>query len=143
MSITPKFVGIVRNGTVFCKTPGDFKKHLNGLEGQDVDIVIGKRREYHTDNQMRYFYGVVCKIISEHTGYDVDEVKEVLKQELLPPVKVIQFIDKDTGEVISHSIYPSLADLGKMELSRFIDDSIRKAAEHWGLEIPEAVRVEV
>ena len=141
MSITPRFVGVVRHGTVFCKTPGDFKKHLSGLEGQDVDIVIGKRRELHSDNQMRYLYGVVFSIISEHTGYDVEEVKEVLKQELLPPVKVIQFIDKETGEVISHSIYPSLADLDKAELSRFIDDAIRKADEHWGLEIPEASRV--
>ena len=141
MSITPRFIGIVRNGTVFCKTPGDFKKHITSLEGKEVDIVIGKLKTAGTSNQMRYLYGVVFKIISEHTGYDVEEVKEVLKQELLPPVKVIQFIDKETGEVISHSIYPSLADLDKAELSRFIDDSIRLAAQHWGLEIPEAARV--
>ncbi len=141
MSITPRFVGIVRHGTVFCKTPGDFKKHIAALEGKEVEIVIGKVKKAGTSNQMRYLYGVVFKIISEHTGYDVEEVKQVLKQELLSPTRIIQFVDKETGEVISHSIYPSLADLDKAELSRFIDDAIRKADEHWGLEIPEASRV--
>lgn len=143
MSITPRFTGIVRNGVVYCHTPGDFKKHIAALEGKEVEIVIGKVKKAGTSNQMRYLYGVVFKIISEHTGYDVEEVKEVLKQELLSPAKIIEIVNRETGEAYYHSIYPSLTDLSKEDLSRFIDDSIRLAAQHWGLEIPEAARVEI
>lgn len=57
-----------------------FMQELAALAGQRVEVVIRKYRKRRSNNQNAYYHGVVVKLISDHTGYEADEVHEILKQ---------------------------------------------------------------
>lgn len=40
-----------------------------------------------SNQQGRYYFGVVVKAISEHTGFTTDETHEILKSKFLPTMK--------------------------------------------------------
>ena len=135
---THHFSGTVLNGRLYADDLATFLACLKQFEGQAVDFTIGRHKKEKTQNQLAYFHAVICRIISEHTGYTIDEAKMVLKQELLAPTRFYKDLKGN-----SHPVYPSLADMDRAAVSRFIDDSIRIAAEHWNLEIPGPERVDL
>lgn len=47
--------------------------------GAKVDIVIRKHRSKRTDLQNNYYWGVVIPILSDHFGYELEEMHEEMK----------------------------------------------------------------
>jgi len=125
----PKFIGVIRRGDFVPDRPKVFYAFLRGMEGKRVECIIRPPQNPKTLQQLRYFHGVVCKCISDNTGYTVDEVKGLLKGHFL-----VEYIKGPAGKEIP--IVPSLADLKKLKMSEFIDNCIRLAAEHWHIVIP-------
>ena len=77
----PKFTGIVQDGKIEFYTGQ--KTYLNNwiktLEGERVVLQIKKYRPQRTDPQNRYLHGVVFKVLADHTGYTLEEIKEAMK----------------------------------------------------------------
>ena len=61
----------------------DFQNHLHSLEGKDVDCTVAVRRFHRSNPQNAYFHSVIVKGISDHTGYEVGEVKEMIRMMFL------------------------------------------------------------
>jgi len=61
-----------------------YRDHLATLEGKPVQVTIGKVKGLRTEQQMRYYWGVVVKLIADHTGHDSDYIHEFLKDKFAP-----------------------------------------------------------
>jgi hypothetical protein len=57
--------------------------YLKGLEQQRVEVVIRKYKSKRSNEQNKYYFGVVLDILSKHTGYEPDEMHEILKFKFL------------------------------------------------------------
>ena len=76
------------NGTIHCASfvPADYKEwdqHLRDWEGEKVTIEIKKFRQSRSNQQNSYYWAVVVKYLSDHTGYDKDEMNDLLKYRFL------------------------------------------------------------
>jgi len=60
-----------------------FNQELRNYEGKEAYITIKPYRKNRSDNQNRYYWGVVVKILSDELGFEPDEMHEVLKQKFL------------------------------------------------------------
>jgi hypothetical protein len=127
--IQPKFKGLIKNGVFLPDWPEQRDAYLQGLEGQEVEEVIGKPQEPKTNPQLRYFHGVICELASEASGYTKEEVKGLLKGQFLT-----KRIKSPTGDEIAW--VPSLADMKKGDMAKFIDDCVMLCAKHWHCVIP-------
>ncbi len=126
--IKPKFYGVVKRGKFVPERPEQRDAYLAGLEGRVVEEVIARKQDSKTLNQLAYFHGVICFLASEASGYTAKEVKGLLKEQFLR-----RYVETAKGEV---GYTPSLADLKKEEMSKFIDDCIILCAGHWHCVIP-------
>jgi hypothetical protein len=73
----------VKNGKAVFVDIDYFKEELRGLEGKDCIISLSEYKSIRSNNQNRYYWGVVIKILSEHTGYFADELHEALRERFL------------------------------------------------------------
>lgn len=104
-------------------------RFVSGLEGKEVELAIRLRRRRRSDSANAYFHGVVCKLISEHLGYELEEVKELLKSMFLK-------IERD-----GRSFCRPTSSLDSKAMWEFIDRCIRWAAIELNLVIPDPRRV--
>ncbi len=65
--------------------------------GTKIDLVLRKHEEQCSPAQRGYYWGVIIKLISEHTGYEPDEVHDILKW------KFLKIVDEKTGLEIARS----------------------------------------
>lgn len=125
------FHGNVHKGKLKLDRRGEFDQALIPFEGRQVSIALSKRQSIRSLNQNSYFHGVICELISEKTGYEPEEVKEILKQKFL---------------LIDDSNMPRCrptSSLNTEEMSRFIEQCIRWAAMELQLVIPDIEKVSV
>ncbi len=109
--------------------PAKFKQHLLSFKGQIVVITAEKMRKHRTDAQVRYYRGVVLKMIADRCGYHGAEDQESLHQEMRR-----RFLPKRG----SLSIPLSTSDLSTQEMTDYIEAIRRWAAEYLQLYIPDA-----
>jgi hypothetical protein len=70
---------------------------LRSLEGKNVQLTLGKVKELRTEQQMRYYFGVVVKLIADYTGDDIDTIHEFLKDKFAPKKTIT--VEKETRVV--------------------------------------------
>jgi len=128
--ITPIFRGKVEKGTL--RADVRFYAYLSSLEGQEVEIVVRKKRSKRSDQQNRYYWGVVVKMIADHCGYFSDEMHEALK---------LKFLGASTDE---HGLVKirSTAKLSKDEFIQYLNAVVQFAAMSLGVYIPGPNEVE-
>jgi len=78
------FVGSVKDGKLILDLPGNFKRYLITLEDKRVTCEVKKFVKKRSIEQNNYWWGVVVKILSEHTGFEPEEMHDWLKLEFLP-----------------------------------------------------------
>lgn len=80
--------------------------------------------DYKTNPQNRYFH-LCCKLIGEHFGYTMPDMKHLLKEhfELYK-----EFPNKKTGEIKRR--YLSIAELTKKEMTELIDNVYNFARDY-------------
>jgi hypothetical protein len=88
MNIKPKFYGSIWKGDVVHSNVEKIKKHLSQFEdGQEVEIIISKRRKARTSGQPGeetnfngYYWGVIVKMVADFMGeMDMDYVHGLLQ----------------------------------------------------------------
>lgn len=127
--ITPRFKASIKNGAIFFDRPSVLHNYLLGLTDKTLEVVIQPWREDKTLSQLAYFHGPLLQIGSEASGYEKNELKDLLKRQFL----TYHFTTKK-GTVVE--LVPSLADLKKDQMSTFIDDSVRLIAKEFHAVVP-------
>jgi len=103
----------------------------NALPGKVLAVEITRHSAKRSSNLNAYYWGVVVKTISEATGYEPEEVHELLASKFLPPREVT--IGGDTIMVRA-----STAKLPTVEFMAYLEDCKRFAAVQLeGLYIPD------
>lgn len=76
----PKFAAKCIKGKLRVLDEEQFEQYLRRLP-ENVLVVVkdAKEREIRSSNQNRYLWGVVYKLLSDETGYELDDVHELMK----------------------------------------------------------------
>lgn len=61
----------------------EFDLYLRTLEGAHVEIIVRKWCKRRSNQENRYYWGVIIKLCAEHFGYDADEMHEAFKYKFL------------------------------------------------------------
>jgi hypothetical protein len=139
MKTTPIFPACILKGKI--KMSGADKKKLNvWLEsfktGSVVDVIIRKHINKSTDKQRGYYFGVVVEILSDHFGYELDEMHEELKLKFNPVKSKLS-----GGKTIGGSTTELLRDKYFGDEQSYVSRICRWAAGE-GVYIPEPNKVE-
>ena len=86
-----------------------------------MEVILRPRNVGRSDQQNKYYHGVVVKMISDHLGYEKDEMHEVLKKQF----KV-----------------ESTAKLKSAEFKEYVENIVRWAASDLGLPIPDPSEID-
>lgn len=81
--MNPIFRGRVEKGKLLLDDQNRFLAHISKFEGQSIELSLKKRRETRSDSSNRYYWGVIIEILSNHLGYDKNEMHEALKLKFL------------------------------------------------------------
>jgi len=125
----PRFKAVCKNGAIWFDRPNVVSSYLAGLSGKVIEVVVQPWRESKTLSQLAYFHGPVLQIGSEASGYEKNELKDLLKRQFLT-----YHLTTKKGQNVE--LVPSLADVKKDVMSRFIDDSIRLIAKEFSAVVP-------
>lgn len=110
-------------------------QQLRGRRDCDLEIIIDRKHATRSLAQNRLYFGVYVKLISEHTGYSLDEVHELLKAKFLP--KKLAVADQN-GEVTDEFVIGgSTAKLNKIEFGEYLERIQIWAAETLGVVVPD------
>jgi len=126
------FTGVITKGKEVFDNPERYAVHKSKLEGQRFELVLRKETHRRTDQQNRYMWGIVYEIISDHTGYDPEQVHDAMK---------VMFASQhlDNGLTITERT----SKMDTVRFTKYIEDIKRWAAEFLGCYIPEANEVQV
>jgi hypothetical protein len=103
---------------------------LKGLKPCSYWVELKQFRDTRSNRQNAYYWGVVIKILSDHTGFDPEEMHEVLKQKFLTKFVVIQ----STAEEVK--ITRSTSNLSTEEFEKYMEDVRRFSIQDLDCFIP-------
>jgi hypothetical protein len=126
MSYTPLFWGTVSKGRVILDSKDSYIDYLSGMEGKRVGVAIHKERKSRSDQQNRYYWGVVCKILGDHLGYTPDEMHDIYREKFL----------KIPGEEGRPDRIGSTASLSTAEFETYQEQVRMWASQEFGVYIP-------
>lgn len=126
--MTRVFYGTVGEGLITFAHKDQFLAHLDSLKGQFVEVIVRKKRMYRSNKQNRYYFGVVLKEISDHTGSEPKSLHQGFAAEYL------------LEHASDHRVPPrvrSTTELDTKEFSEYVEKIKLWAGEFLGLTIPE------
>jgi len=124
-------LGKVEKGKLSLNNEQIFKEELKSLSG-DVVVLVKEGRPKRSTQQNKYYWSVICRIISEHTGYTPEEVHEFYKETFLTDRKLIT-IGKDEREIEK----ATTTRLSTKEFEEYCENIRRHASVELNLNIPE------
>jgi hypothetical protein len=124
--MTPIFDGTIQDGKLLLDKGEKFRQYLQGLNGKRVQVAVEKLKHSRTIQQNRYYWGVVVRLIAQHTGHDPEQIHELLKQRFSPKWYFV------IGEVDRGAVPTSTT---RMDTIQFVDYRVW-ATEFLGLDIP-------
>lgn len=107
-------------------------KYARSLGDGPLELVVRKEKAQRTSRSNRYYWGVVIHLLSEHTGYDPDEMHEAL---------AFKFLRMEDCPITGAPRRQRTPKMNTAEFARYVDQCIRFAAE-LGVVIPEPTKVE-
>jgi hypothetical protein len=133
----PVFTGKTEKGSigVFIPSlrldcPERFGLYVESLGDGPVDIIIRKRKSKRSDNQSRYYFGVVCKVLGDYFGYETDEMHEALK---------IKFLRTGAADL---ETVRSTTKMNTAEFEEYLERVRRWASAEYGVVVPLPNEVE-
>lgn len=95
-------------------------RHLSTLSGKPVEITVRQFRQKRSSQANRYYFGVVIPLLSEATGYERDEMHELL---------AMRFLRIEDDPVTGSPRRRRTPDTDTKEFAEYVDRCIRFAAE--------------
>lgn len=124
MSISPKFPVVIQKGQMKMPNRLKFEKFVQSKRDGDYILSVKKKKKYRSDQQNKYLWGVIYKIISDETGYLDEEVHAHLARKFL--------LDR-SGKI---PVPKSTTELSTMEFEEYTENCRRWGAKELGLNIP-------
>ena len=128
--MNPIFLGTVKQGKLSFNNLQQFTDYLKSLGEKSVEIIVRKIIRIRSNNQNRYYWGVVVPLLVNATGYTTEEMHEALKMLFL----------KDLTRKIP--TLRSTADLTTTEFEDYLGKVRMWAAQELSCVIPEPNEVE-
>lgn len=128
--MTPVFHAQVKKGSLYFDESSKFAAFLAGMEGQRVNVTVQKPGRPRSNQENRYYWGVVIKTLSDHTGYSDDEMHDALRMLFL----------KDHTESIP--TIRSTAALTTVEFEEYMTKIRAWASQELSVYVPEPNEVE-
>ena len=117
----PIFRGTIKDGKIVLDNRDRFRDYLPHFEGKRIEMIVRERRPWRSEEQNRYYHGVIVAMLSEHLGYEKVEMHDILKQ---------QFHINST------------ADLKTREFQEFCESVRMWAAKEFNMAIPDPNQVD-
>ena len=124
--MTPLFDGTIKEGKLFVDKSESFKQHLLALNGKRVQVTVEKIKQKRSNQQNRWYWGCILKLISEHTGDTPEDLHEAFKINFAPKHVVGNIV------VASGSRYLDTVDFGQ-----YCEKVRQWAAEYLSINIPD------
>lgn len=128
--------GAIRGGRLFIENRAAFDSSVGSLrEGTQVEISVTVLRAARSAPQNRYYWGVVVHLLSEYTGYSVDEMHDFLKAKFLPKHLAVS---NGNGTIVDHFVIGgSTRQLNTIEFKEYCEQIQQWAVEALGVYIPD------
>jgi len=100
--IYPKFRGTLKKGRLHFDSgvKGSFDRYMltqnDGL--YDVSVKPHSDKKMRSNEQNRYYFGCILPLLSEHLGYTIDEIHELMKYKFIKKKYTINKEDIYIGE---------------------------------------------
>lgn len=129
MKLKPTFYGQIENGKLTLQDRDQFKAYVGTLKG-DVMITVDKRYKRRSDNENRYYWGVVIPLLCEFMGYTDEEMHEAIKW---------KFLKKQTEAFPKHEEVPTVRSTTTLSTAEFEElmSKVRMWASEFGVYIPD------
>jgi hypothetical protein len=108
----------------------EFKLYLQNNAGKKSVLKVKRHSAKRSDPQNRYYWSVVVKKLCDHTGYDSDDMHEILKSKFN-----YEYADMPSGQTITYG--QSTTKLSKTDFMLYLDEIKRWAMIEFGLYIPD------
>lgn len=135
----PVFFGNVENGKFKLELDSDgrFREYLKSLNGR-VEMIVRKWRRTRSNQQNRYYWGVVIAIAAEHFGYSPYEMHQAFKVKFL-------YVPEETqeGKIIKPATIGSTKEMNTMEFNRYFEDIRMWMSSEFGVYIPDPNEVDL
>lgn len=131
------YYGHIDNSKLHLYNREGFKEILSCFEGKEIALTIGERKTERSNNQNRYYWGVVVPLVRQglkEAGYGnvmKSEVHKLLKGMFIKD----EIVNETTGEILS--FVGSTAELSTTAFNEFMEGIAQWAAEQLSLVIPE------
>lgn len=112
--------GIITGDKLILDNPLRYLDYFKKLSGKRVELTLKEEKSQRSLNQNNYYWGVVLKVLSEHTGYDPDDMHEICRYMFLKSFKTVG--NKELEYV------KSTADLNTAEFEEYLEKIRRWAA---------------
>jgi hypothetical protein len=122
--------GVIESGKLHMTGRKLFEDAMRRFPDGHVRVRIDVARPSRSNQQNRFWHGVVIPLFAEHCGYELDDMKDVLALRLLPK----EITDHETGEV--RTIPGHTSKLTRKEFNDLIERAQRLGAE-MGIYIPD------
>ena len=110
-------------------------KPFHGWKDGEVTITIERARATRSELQNRWYWGQILRLLSEHTGYTVDELHEYCKHKFNAKTVCIQ--DKDGVVVEEERVGISTTKLNRITFGEYCEAIRQWAAQDLGVNIPD------
>jgi hypothetical protein len=130
--LTPTFQATIQSGKLLLDDKHRFLNYLTGLDGKRVEVKVEREKRRRSNNQNSYYWGVVLKLITDHTGAEPEDIHAALKMHFCPK----RFI----GNLVAPS---STARLDTVDFEAYLEKVRRWAAEELSINIPDPNQVAI
>lgn len=112
--------GVITGDKLILDNPIRYLDYFKKLSGKRIELTLKEEKSQRSLNQNSYYWGVVLKVLSEHTGYDPDDIHEICRYMFLKSFKTVG--SKELEYV------KSTADLNTAEFEEYLEKIRRWAA---------------
>ncbi|MDR6734222.1 hypothetical protein [Sphingobacterium sp. 2149] len=135
------YFGSVKDGALKIRNKNALVLDLQSLEGKEIEIRISKKKKTRSNEQNRYYWGVVVPIVKQgliDAGYSREKINnsevihELLKSMFCPKEELI---NEDTGEILF--LPPTTTSNSTSQMMDYFEDIKRWCAENIGVYIPD------
>lgn len=81
--MNPIFYGTVKDGKLKLESRDLFLMYVESFDGHEVQLTLKKKSKPRSNQQNRYYWGVVIKTLADHLGYTPDEMHDALRMKFL------------------------------------------------------------
>jgi hypothetical protein len=113
-----------KDGNLNFENRSGFQNRIKLLKEVRHVMTIKEDKETRSDKQNKYYWGVVCKLLADHTGYTPEEIHQEMGRQLL------KYTHQGTEFV------KSTTKLNTKEMEKYLEDVRRFGSAELGCYIP-------